>query len=282
MRKFILLLLAVAPLSALPLNNPLQSILICDGIFCDEPCEAAFFGLFNMRFGFYGDYIFDTKLQADRSGNPTISSTRVVTNAGEVDVNFCGLDVFATLGASTITFGITTNPILLSFLDGATTNNDFFNMYSDTAFSWSVGGRYALYECGCFGVGVEGQYFSTKPILNSLSPYTGYDYTNQRLHYRSWQVGAGMNYRLQITECISLNPYVGGFWLDTSVSFGHLVLNDLGQAGNTNVELFDFEKDQQFGWAFGATLLSGELVTMTGEGRWGGEKALFLNGQIQF
>ena len=104
MRKwFLMCLVAMAPLAALPLNNPMQSTMINRGVFCDDPCGATFFGMFDVRFGFYGDYIYNTHMEVNRANrHDSIREFSVMTNAGEIDVNFWCFDFFATVGASNI------------------------------------------------------------------------------------------------------------------------------------------------------------------------------------
>ncbi|MCP5469232.1 MAG: hypothetical protein H7A36_01845 [Chlamydiales bacterium] len=281
MKRLLLLLLAAAPLSALPLQNPMLSTMFSDGLICEDSCGAAFFGLFDVRLGFYGDYVYNTHMKVKRPGNSgNVRKTSVMTNAGEVTVNFCNFDVFATVGATNIDVLLGTRSLATSGTD----QNNLLEITTDAGTSWSVGGRWAIWDCGAFGLGIEGQYFSASPSLNSLIGYARAEpiyFNGQDVNYRAWQVGLGVNWMIPITECYSLNPYWGGFWTDSKMTFGNATALISGFS-NVNVQLFDIEKNRQYGWAFGVTWLNAGLATITAEGRWAGEKAAFLSGQIQY
>ncbi|MCH9704222.1 MAG: hypothetical protein K0U13_05475 [Chlamydiae bacterium] len=283
MKRLLLpLLLAATPLMALPLNNPMEPRFFDHGAVCSDYCEPLFFDMFDVRFGFYGDYIFNTHMEVSRPDrNDSINTVSVMTNAGEIDVNWRCFDVFCTLGATRL-FVESSTKVFRTDTDG---NDERLDLRFDTSFSWSVGGRYAILDWCGFGLGVEGQYFRTNPNLNGATDLNGSvtRYLNDSsVTYSAWQVGGGVNYMIEVNDCFSFNPYAGAFWMDSRMSFGDFLMNDFGGSSNQNLQLFDLKKDRQYGWAFGLTIAVGGNQTLTGEARFAGEKAAFVNYQVQF
>nr|ANW12145.1 major outer membrane protein A [Chlamydia pecorum] len=169
------------------------------------------------------------------------------TNAGYIALNIWDrFDVFCTLGATSGYFkgnSSSFNLIGLIGISGSTLDNKYPNasisngvveLYTDTTFSWSVGARGALWECGCATLGAEFQYAQSKPrvqelnVLSNVAQFTvhkprGYvgqplplpltagtegdqndKLKNATINYHEWQVGAALSYRLNM-----LIPYIG-------------------------------------------------------------------------
>lgn len=170
------------------------------------------------------------------------------TNAGYIALNIWDrFDVFCTLGATSGYFKGNSSSFNLigligisgSTLEGkypnASISNGVVELYTDTTFSWSVGARGALWECGCATLGAEFQYAQSKPrvqelnVLSNVAQFTihkpqGYvgqslplptnagtsnatDLKNATINYHEWQVGAALSYRLNM-----LIPYIGVQW----------------------------------------------------------------------
>ncbi|KTF29112.1 major outer membrane porin [Chlamydia pecorum] len=170
------------------------------------------------------------------------------TNAGYIALNIWDrFDIFCTLGATSGYFkgnSSSFNLIGLIGISGSTLNdklpnanisNGVVELYTDTTFSWSVGARGALWECGCATLGAEFQYAQSKPrvqelnVLSNVAQFTvhkpqGYigqqlplpttagtsnatDLKNATINYHEWQVGAALSYRLNM-----LVPYIGVQW----------------------------------------------------------------------
>lgn len=282
MKRLLLPLLVTPPLMALPLNNPVEPKLFDHGAICSDYCEPLLFDMFDLRFGFYGDYIFNTHMDVNRPNrSDTIRQVSVMTNAGDITLNWKCIEAFCTLGATKIY--VDTN-IKVFQTDTASANNQRFDIEFESTFSWSVGGRWAVFDWDCLGFGVEGQYFRTKPDVNFIREYDvgAPIYLNgQGATYSAWQVGAGVNYMMPVNDCFSLNPYVGAFWLDSKLNFSDYTADNLN-GGSHDIQLFDLEKDRQYGWAFGLTIAIGGFSTLTGEARFAGEKAAFINWQFQY
>ncbi|AGW39406.1 major outer membrane protein (MOMP) [Chlamydia pecorum] len=172
------------------------------------------------------------------------------TNAGYIALNIWDrFDIFCTLGATSGYFkgnSSSFNLIGLIGISGADLNsklpnanisNGVVELYTDTTFSWSVGARGALWECGCATLGAEFQYAQSKPrvqelnVLSNVAQFTvhkprGYvgqplplpltagtatdsndKLKNATINYHEWQVGAALSYRLNM-----LVPYIGVQW----------------------------------------------------------------------
>lgn len=108
-------------------------------------------------------------------------------------------------------------------------------LYTDTAFAWSVGARAALWECGCATLGASFQYAQSKPKVEELNVLcnaaeftinkpkgyvdqafpldikagtenapTGKDAS---IDYHEWQASLALSYRLNM-----FTPYIGVKW----------------------------------------------------------------------
>src|ERR1700722_316394 len=127
---------------ALPVGNPSDASLLCDGLIweghCGDPCDPCltWCDAFSFRLGFYGDYVFNRHLKVNHNdGNNNIEHTKIFTNAAFLAANFWDrFDVFATLGATNI--GIDTNLSAFDFITGPR-----IEVETNTHFSWSVGVR---------------------------------------------------------------------------------------------------------------------------------------------
>ena len=108
-------------------------------------------------------------------------------------------------------------------------------LYTDTAFAWSVGARAALWECGCATLGASFQYAQSKPkveelnvlcnaaefTINKPQGYVGKEFplptaagTSQAtdvkdasIDYHEWQASLALSYRLNM-----FTPYIGVKW----------------------------------------------------------------------
>nr|ADB92449.1 major outer membrane protein [Chlamydia pecorum]ADB92450.1 major outer membrane protein [Chlamydia pecorum] len=171
------------------------------------------------------------------------------TNAGYIALNIWDrFDIFCSLGATSGYFkgnsasfnligliGISGTQLQDTMYPNASISNGVVELYTDTTFSWSIGARGALWECGCATLGAEFQYAQSKPrvqelnVLSNAAQFTvhrpkGYinkelplpltagtdnasDVKNATINYHEWQVGAALSYRLNM-----LIPYIGVQW----------------------------------------------------------------------
>lgn len=283
---------------ALPVGNPAEASFLTDGLIWEghcgcDPCDPCltWCDAFSVRAGFYGDYVFNRGLrnrgrvanQADRS---RLDQTEIYTNAGYLALNFWDrFDAFATLGTSKLnlegnasSFGpFLTSPIL--------ENGPRVAIETRYEFSWSVGARALLWECGCTALGLEGQYFRTVPRVHSITfgKLFTTDPTSTLPHlstqYSEWQVGLGLSHRINIFV-----PYVAVkysranlYWnnarrIDTFFPFDDIALATLRTMKN----------QKNWGYAVGVSVVDCEKMAFTIEGRFGDEKALYVNSQIRF
>lgn len=108
-------------------------------------------------------------------------------------------------------------------------------LYTDTAFAWSVGARAALWECGCATLGASFQYAQSKPkveelnvlcnaaefTINKPQGFVGKDFPleltagtdaatgtkDASIDYHEWQASLALSYRLNM-----FTPYIGVKW----------------------------------------------------------------------
>ena len=286
-------LLSPLPAHALPVGNPSEASLFTNGLcfrrtscdFCDpyfSLCDA-----WSLRIGFYGDWVFNRHMEVSHRDNDEdpgadINRTQINTNAGYIALNFCNrFDAFATLGATNMhirTDDSAWDPVITSDATSGEPELTF-----QPHFSWSVGGRATLWECGCLAVGVEGQYFRFRPHLNYFLSYNDGDltYLNDapRATYQEWQGGVGLSYRFT-THCstVAMVPYVA-----VQRAGSKLKLNDFELSlPSVDFTFRNLRSKKAWGFAVGTSLTLCNMVGVTVEGRWAGEKALYVNGQLRF
>ena len=273
-----LTLLSCGAAYALPLGNPSEASLMCDGIifegYCPDFCQpgVSLCDAISWRVGFYGDYVFNRHLEND-SGlvkGKTIEDAELFTNAGYLALNaWDRIDIFTTLGASNL--WINTNARGFSGTPG-----DRLTLESETSFSWSVGGRATVWECGCFAFGVEGQYFRFNgdvtriSVTESLAYYPG---SSIAVDYSEWQVGIGVSYRIW-----NLVPYIGAKYSSAHADFNHATPH----VGFSSLVLDELVSRFNGGYVVGVSLVDCERASITIEGRYPDEKAFYVNGQIRF
>jgi major outer membrane protein len=274
----LLTVLASGSAYALPVGNPSDASLLCDGLLweghCADPCDPclAWYNAFSFRLGFYGDYVFNRHLEIDTNEDDSdIEHTRISTNAALLTANLWDrLDLFATLGATS--FDIDTN----AFAFGGT-NGSRLELESETNFSWSVGLRGTVWECGCTSLGIEGQYFFMRPDMRRVTQGADTSVYPDNIidaKYREWQIGAGISHRINIFV-----PYVAVKWSRARLTFDNGIPNPTTLPG---VKLFNTKNKKDWGWALGVSLVDCEKASLTVEGRFSDEKAVHVNGQIRF
>jgi major outer membrane protein len=285
MKKLIIAMLTILSCGAayaLPIGNPSDASLLCDGLFLEgnsgdpsDPC-LSWCDAFSIRVGYYGDYVFNRNLQIDSNTfSANIEKTRLQTNAGYLAANFWDrFDVFSTLG--TTTFMLDTNVSAFGPPSLTTAGPDLY-LESNSHFSWSLGVRGTLWECGCTSLGMEAQYFFSHPTIDlvaipSASIYPG---STLDLKYREWQIGAGISHRISFFV-----PYVAVKWSRAHVNFDNATFTFNGVTGATTLQNLESAKD--WGYAIGVSLVDCEKASLTIERRFGDESALAFNGQIRF
>lgn len=257
---------------ALPIGNPAEASLLCDGLFCEgytiDPCDPCYSwrDAFSFRIGFYGDYVFNKHMERDNSPHGDVELTELYTNAGYIAANFWNrFDVFATLGATSL------------YVESGNSGSGRFELETETDFSWSIGVRGTIWECACTYLGAEAQYFYTNPHITRVTENadaSGYPAHNVDVKYYEWQVGLGLAHRIY-----NLVPYVAVRW-------GRAKFDDdkasIPLTNGLSSTLQNYKSKNNWGYAVGATLIGCEKASLTIEGRFAGETAFYTNGQIRF
>ncbi len=189
-----------------------------------------------------------------------MTQSEFYTNAGYLALNIWDrFDIFCTLGTTNAYIKGSSAAFNLIGLIGKTAavekedrpnvniNNAFVELYSDAEFSWSIGARGALWECGCATLGAEFQYAQAKPQvsqINVVSNVAQFSITHPKgfigedaklplhnsgtapfvpdmskakavsVNYNEWQVGLALAYRLNF-----ISPYVGIKWARAKIDF---------------------------------------------------------------
>jgi len=272
-----LTILSCGAIYALPVGNPADASLLLDGLIweghCADPCDpcVTWCDALSIRIGFYGDYVFNRHLEVDQSHfDADIEHAEIFTNAAYFAFNFYDrLDIFGTLGASNIF--IDTNA---SAFDGTSGNR--LVIETSTQFSWSLGARATVWECGCTTLGAEAQYFTTRPDIRRVTERAALSVYEDDLFdakYREWQFGVGIAHRIYM-----LVPYVAIKWSGAKLFFDNATFD----LGSDTIRLYNLRDHNTTGWAVGVSLVDCEKLALTVEGRFANEKALHVNGQLRF
>jgi len=200
-----------------------------------------------------------------------IESTEIYTNAGYIALNLCErVDIFSTLGVTHMR------------LENNYPSLQLLTVNFVPTFSWSVGGRATLWECGCWGMGVEGQYFRTCPevqysLLQSDGSFFYPDHFATK--YEEWQVGAGFSYTFRL-HCskLAMIPYLGVTWACSQLDLRGLSVD----SGSTTATLGNAEASELWGYAAGITFTLAHMTAITVEGRFADTRGLYVNGQFRF
>ncbi len=303
MKKLLMTMLAVltcGAVQALPVGNPSEASLLCDGVFwcgngdgCCDPCNPCgnWCDSFSFRAGFYGDYVFQRFLRNDKTfgtnNRSQLDHSRINTNAAYLAVNFCNrFDVFATLGMSNIFLegNISSFSPSVILQTPIVTTGSRIELETRTEFSWSVGGRITIWECGCTNFGIEGQYFRTDPRVIRVtwaalaSNYPGATSPFLRARWSEWQVGLGVSHRINI-----LVPYIAVKWSGQRLKWENNP-NVLGFPVDSGAAItFNNLRNRKYwGYAVGVSLVDCAKAAVTVEGRFADEWGLYVNGQIRF
>ncbi len=288
MKKLFVTMLSVLSCGAacaLPLGNPADASLLSDGLFwegfCGDLCDPclSWCDAWSIRAGFYGDYVFNRHMKLRNSPRSQLERFEIYTNAGYFALNLWDrFDVFTTLGVSK--FRLNANNKNFQGVPFALLDSGFTEIISESRFSWSVGGRATLWECGCTMLGLEGQYFRFNPNITRVTvgqDFSAYIDDQTSAQYSEWQVGLGITHRINI-----LAPYIGVYYARSNLDWDGL--QDIRFAGIStgNSLLGNAKNHHPWGYAIGVSLIDCEKMDLAVEGRFAGEKAVHVNGQIRF
>ncbi len=260
---------------ALPVGNPAEPGMMREGFFWEghyadprDPC-ATWFNTLSLRLGFYGDYVFDRSMEVEEDHHDAdLDTTEIFTSAGILALNaWDRLDLFVTLGASKLYIDANGKAFALG--------SGRFEIETNTDFSWSVGIRGIIWQCGCTLIGGEAQYFYTKPDVIRLTQNdtTSVYPKDYNALYHEWQVGFAISHQIH-----NFTPYLG-----LKLSRGFFKLKDRDVPGFTphSATLFSLETKKDWGFALGASYVVCKVASLNVEGRFGDEKAVYVTGQVR-
>jgi len=93
------------------------------------------------------------------------------------------------------------------------------------------------------------------------------------MKYQEWQIGIGISHRINI-----LVPYIGVKWSRARADFDQALV----ALPSFSALLNDIQNKKLWGYAVGISLVDCEKTSLAIEGRWGDEKAVYVNSQIRF
>lgn len=257
-------------LVALPVRNPAESLILTNSLTDFEV------GILSVRTGFDTNVIFNRHLKA-KVTDRELDTAHALTNAGYLDFNFYNRwDLFGTLGGTHFDLHGNALPFspTRSFAMGSV-----IDITTHTAFSWSVGARGLLWKCDWLACGLEGEYFSVNPRVNSIIVQSNISNYPSRLQmkYQEWQVGLGLASHL---GCCS--PYGAVQWSNARAKFDHFVANFSGRPTTEFVILNDLKNSKNIGYTVGLSIDIEQSFLLTLEWRFLNERSFFLNGQVRF
>ncbi len=277
--KYILLLhlfLLLGVAEALPVYNPAAASLLSQGVKCEAPVEyCCWYDVFSFNLGFTGYYVRDHKMELTGAKSDEIRDFSKRTNAGYIAINTCNrFEIFSTLGATNLLTTIPARGLSVPL-------NEKVDVRTDTAFSWSVGARATIFQCGCFAFGVEGEYFNTNPNINSTTVASSVGEPNGLSYkYKEWQIGFGAAYRINISsDSTALIPYLAGRYGGTTVDSASAVFKD--PASHTLI-FSNMKQLRSWGYAVGITLVGCDKIQVTAEGSFLNETAFLINSTLRF
>ncbi|MCH9609872.1 MAG: Major outer membrane porin [Chlamydiales bacterium] len=272
-------------LAALPLGNPWNAALFCDGAAPFTDCLPPACNWIDARVGFSGDYVSNRHLKStDRNNNEhSIHDFSINTNAGKVTLNFCErVNVYGIFGASNCYIQTPTGAFSPSLNDNQTV---YIHTASD--FAWGIGGAGTIWQCGSFALGGEGNYFYTKPSITMIEVFRSSivaTYANlASIKYQEWQFGLGATYQFCLSQTIQALPFIGLTWSNAWVNMGKSI-EPISAIPNPSFTLVlnPLKSQRLWGYAVGLTLAGCDRFQLTLEKRFASENAINLNAEFKF
>jgi len=153
-------------------------------------------------------------------------------------------------------------------------DNDKVHYHSDTHFAWSIGGRTLFAYWGNLQFGLNASYMHFFPPLPVIS-VDGITYPKDKnqLHYKEWQVGAGISYHFWW-----LFPYIGVKYSNVTAQFIDLrSLQFLFPKKD-----FTLENQKHYGLVVGCGLSPERGFAVNVEGRFIDETAFTVSADVKF
>ena len=145
---------------------------------------------------------------------------------------------------------------------------------TDTHFCWTFGGRTIFAYWRDLQFGLAASYLHFSPAIHSISLNSNsINSHHAKMHYRQWQVGAGISYRIDW-----LFPYIGVKYSNTQAKFFDLDSLELFfPSGN-----FTVKSKKQLGLIIGCGFSPEKGFSLNAEGRFIDETAFTLSTDVRF
>lgn len=265
MKKLLTLITGLAAgssLYAMAVLNPAEPALVTDGVFL---CDVG--DCWGVKFGYRGDFVVDRHM---KNGEGYIGQFGINTNSGVLTLNFWDrLDVFGWVGAENWN------------TDGVDATPAYVITHSKTNTVWGVGADVVLWEtcwgtCGTTYLGLEAEYesFGTTRIDRASREGAWVNPNNVGRRYKETQISLGLAHRINF-----LVPYIAVKWSNAVSS-----ATGAGRIGTftTGSNVGSARSRRNWGYAFGATLVDVNRMTVTAEARFVDETAYAVSADIRF
>ncbi len=277
LKSVLFFLLLSSSLFALPVGNPAEASLICDGVFWDRwinccgtgnPCCVDWWERVSIRVGYKGNFVYQRAFETDDNGKD-FEDFSMANNTAVLTLNyFEWLDLFGTFGAAR--FALEGNA---SIFGGPSGSRLLIETGTDT--SWSIGGRITLFRCKSFYVGLEGEIFGTNPHIflvslgESLTLYLSH---SAHLPYREGTVALGTSFCWG-----TFFPFANLKWSKVKIA----KLDAPIDIGPISTRFSDLKNKQSIGCTLGVTYLPCRAMALTLEGCFIDELTLGFNATIR-
>lgn len=234
-------------------------------------------GTMDSQAGFWGNYVFNRRLMLTHSDSE-VPKTEIYTNGGLLSYAPTErLQVDIGLGATDFKFNTHLSKISLENL-----GNENIFIDTETSFSYSLGLRALAFTLRNINVGVQAEYFSARPKVNTLTDQV-FDqilHPDSRLKYQELQLGCAISYPLKVIDFATLIPYAGIKFSNVHATFSDTLVSISGV--DVPFSNLDLKQDRVIGYAIGATLFNSRTWNFTAEGRFADEMAFSLMTNLIF
>lgn len=271
---FIVIFSFSSALWALPVGNPADASFYSQGF---SPWSPYFLCQWSLRFGFWGDYVYNKYMKGGkREDIDIVQNFSVMTSQGSITLNWARVwDFFILVGNSRFNQETT-------FFNISDDIKELVSIHYPAFTSWGIGGRGTVWNYHGLSIGLEGEYFEARPRVNSFTTFADgvvhYPRSPNQSKYVEWQIGVGPSYTIRSWEGVDLIPYA-------AYKYSRAKLDQKNYAyeahGKTLVQE-DLDSAKRNGYAVGATMTFASTAGATIEGRFGNEQAVFVSAEIQF
>lgn len=253
---FLIFFLSCISIGALPVLSPADPALLTGGLIRQQPHDC-----FGIKFGYTGDFVFADNFKSTATGKK-VAQVSTFENAGVLTLNFIErIDLYSSFGE-------------LRYVEYDTRGSDAFYFKSTSGFQWAVGIKGIFWQksyqnYGTSYIGIDIKYAESNRIPLSYGTLNGAlasQNISAKLHANQCSLGLAHSIGFFV-------PYFSIYWKNArAISNGAFAGEVLATIKHYN----------NFGIAFGATLLDHKRMNITAEARFLAEQSVTINGMLRF